>query len=133
MAKLGRPPGSKNKLTLLKEAESAKAVRLCQGTILQYAPQIVKAMCLKALEGDVKAAQLVMNRVYPEMRQVDKQLQGIQGITININSESPNGNDQRQGETITVAHKPANGAQPFHAEGGEVVAEDGGEEGHQQD
>lgn len=132
-ANRGRPRGSRNKLTLLKEHEKKRALSLCEGTIMQYAPKIVLAMCKKALEGDVKAAALIMNRVYPEMRQVDKQLQGIQGITININKESPDGNGKRQGETIDGRANGAEGQESFHSAGVKIVAEHAGQEGERSD
>ena len=136
MPKLGRPPGAKNKLTLLKESEKKKALALCEGHIFQYAPKIVVAMCKKALEGDVKAAALIMNRVYPEMRQVDKQLQGINGITININKEQPSDGKEdgsRQGQAIDGRADPANGSQSFHSAGVTIIAEHAGEEGERSD
>ena len=136
MANRGRPPGSKNKLTVLKEHEKKRALSLCEGTIFQYAPKIVKAMCEKALEGDVKAAALIMNRVYPEMRQVDKQLQGIQGITININKEMPDGEktiSTGQGEAEHGGTNGAHGSQSFRSAGVTIVAEHGGQEGDGKD
>ena len=68
---MSRPRGRKNNATLLKEAEVAKCLKLCEGHAALEAPKIVVAMAEKAKQGDVAAAKLILDRIYPARRQVD--------------------------------------------------------------
>ena len=60
-----RPKGRKNNATLIREAEIGKCLKLCEGTAILEAPKIVLAMAEKAKKGDVQAAKLILDRVYP--------------------------------------------------------------------
>ena len=124
----GRPPGRKNNATLMKEAEIAKCLKLCEGHAASHAADIVLAMVKKAKQGDVSAAKLILDRVYPARRQVDSDSGGVQGITINIRS-TDHGNDQRQGEAGEQPDVQAHGQESFHHEGVEVIALHAGKEG----
>lgn len=75
----GRPKGQKNHITLLKEAIMEES----QGVILKHFPKIVKAVCVQAEKGDVRAAKLIMDRIIPVKRSVDDMDRGTAGgITI---------------------------------------------------
>lgn len=130
----GRPRGRKNNATLLKESEIAKCLKLCEGHAALEAPKIVIAMAEKAKNGDVAAAKLILDRVYPAKRQVDDRGPGLQGITINITSTETSTEEKHHGQTIDqngseadpVAGQSAEGDQPFRHEGVQIVPIDGG-------
>ena len=132
---MGRPRGRKNNATLLKEAEVAKALKLCQGHAALSAPDIVVAMAEEAKKGNVAAAKLILDRVYPSMRQADDKGPGLAGITINITplgaqeKEVGKAIDQGQGEAGEQSDEPAEGDQSFDHEGVKVIAFDGGQKG----
>lgn len=123
-----RPKGRKNNATLIREAETDKALKLCQGTALSHAPDIVLAMAEKAKQGDVAAAKVILDRVYPAMRQVEDRQNGTVAIQINITG-ADDGNHSWQGETIEQPFLNADGESPDDTEGGEELAEHAGEEG----
>jgi hypothetical protein len=76
----GRKPGSKNKLTLLREAVLNKQ----EEVILSELPKIVAVVCKKAAEGDLTAAKLILERIIPVRKQSDD-VSGPNGPpTINI-------------------------------------------------
>jgi hypothetical protein len=76
----GRKPGSKNKLTLLREAVLNKQ----EEVILNELPKIVAVVCKKAAEGDLTAAKLILERIIPVRKQSDD-VSGPKGPpTINI-------------------------------------------------
>lgn len=108
----------------------AKALKLCEGHAALEAPAIIMAMAKRAKEGDVQAAKLILDRVYPARRQVDDHGAGVQGITINITSDSgeTHGQDQAGSETDQREPNPADGAERFRHEGVEVLAFPGGKE-----
>ena len=83
---LGRKKGSKNKLTLLREAVLNKQ----EEVILKELPKIVEVVCKKAQEGDLTAAKLILERIIPVRKQVEGN-EGAKGppvITINIEGAS---------------------------------------------
>ncbi len=63
----GRPKGSKNALTLLREAILEKSEK----TILDHFPKIVEAVCREAEKGNVQAAKLIMDRLIPARKAVE--------------------------------------------------------------
>jgi len=82
----GRKKGSKNKLTLLREAVLNKQ----EEVILKELPKIVEVVCKKAQEGDLTAAKLILERIIPVRKQVEGN-EGAKGppvITINIEGAS---------------------------------------------
>ena len=126
-----RPAGSKNKATLLKEAEIAKALKSCEGHAALSAPKIVLAMAAKAEKGDVAAAKLILDRVYPAMRQVDDRSSNRStAIQINIIGETHGENEYpRAGKTVDVRTITAGGESATEAVGGEVEPEYAGKKG----
>lgn len=98
---VGRPAGRKNNATLMKESELAKAIKMCEGTATLEAPAIVMAMARKAKDGDVSAAKLILDRVYPAMRQSEDSHKGAVNIQINIVEEQSDGNDTHNGKEIS--------------------------------
>jgi hypothetical protein len=78
----GRKKGSKNKLTLLREAVLNKQEEM----ILNELPKIVEVVCRKAAEGDLTAAKLILERIIPVKKQSDgmEAAKGPPVITINI-------------------------------------------------
>jgi hypothetical protein len=87
-------------------------------------------MAQKAIEGDVSAAKLILDRVYPARRQVDER-GGLApgGIVINITRDSGNGEDPAGSTANVITAEPANGKSTYRSQGCEIVALDGGEEG----
>ena len=67
----GRPKGRKNNLTLLREAESEKALKLCTGEILANIHGVVLAVIEKAKSGDMQAAKLLLDRVVPVKKSIE--------------------------------------------------------------
>jgi hypothetical protein len=76
----GRKPGSKNKLTLLREAVLNKQ----EEVILNELPKIVAVVCKKAAEGDLTAAKLILERIIPVRKQSDEEGGPKGPPTINI-------------------------------------------------
>ena len=83
----GRKKGSKNKLTLLREAVLNKQEEM----ILNELPKIVEVVCRKAAEGDLTAAKLILERIIPVKKQSDgtEAAKGPPVITINIEGAEP--------------------------------------------
>ena len=63
----GRPKGSKNSITLLKEAIISKS----EDQILKHFPKIVEAVCVRAAKGDMVAARLVFDRILPSKKAIE--------------------------------------------------------------
>lgn len=78
----GKPVGTKNKLTLFREAVLAKQEK----KLLTKYPQVLDVVIEKALRGDLIAARMVMDRIVPVKKaQEDKpEDQGKQAINIII-------------------------------------------------
>ena len=58
---IGRPPGSKNAATLLKEAGREKVKAAARDTALHHSPKLMEAMAKLGMQGNVNAAKLVMS------------------------------------------------------------------------
>lgn len=85
----GRIKGSKNKLTLLREAVLTKT----EYKILDELPKIIAVVCKKAEEGDLTAAKLILERVIPVRKMSDGDGEGVKGPpTINIVIEGAEAN-----------------------------------------
>lgn len=128
---MARPKGRKNNATLLREAaegEKGQALKLCHGLATSRAANIILAMCDKAEGGDVSAAKVILDRVYPAMRQVDDSNRGAVSIQINITGDD-NGNDSWEGKTIEQSYLQPDGEVSDGEEGGEELAEHAGQEG----
>lgn len=82
----GRPVGSKNRVTILKEAIKNDS----EEVILKHFPKIVDAVCKKAEKGDLRAAKLLFDRILPAKKVVDDrdedQFQGLRSLEITINT-----------------------------------------------
>jgi hypothetical protein len=92
----GRKKGSKNRLTLLREAVLNKQ----EEVILNELPKIVEIVCRKAAEGDLSAAKLILERIIPIRKQSDGN-EGSKGppvITINIEAAK----SERKRSSITI-------------------------------
>lgn len=63
----GRPKGSKNALTLLREAVLSNSEEI----ILEHFPKIVQAVCKEATKGNMQAAKLIMDRLIPARKAVE--------------------------------------------------------------
>ena len=127
---MARPKGRKNNSTLLREAaegEKGQALKLCHGLATSRAANIILAMCDKAEGGDVSAAKVILDRVYPAMRQVDDSNRGAVSIQINITGDD-NGNDSWEGKTIEQSFVHSDGEESDSTEGSEVESEHAGEE-----
>lgn len=78
--RVGRKPGSKNKLSLLREAVLNKQ----EEVILTELPKIVAVVCRKAQEGDLTAAKLILERIIPVRKQTGDEANADKKPTINI-------------------------------------------------
>jgi hypothetical protein len=88
----GRPAGSKNASTLLREAVEGKSTDI----ILKHFPKIVEKACQLAEDGDTKAMKLLMDRIIPVRKAADRGTgEGHKGVTILIQ-----GLETKQTETI---------------------------------
>lgn len=78
----GRPKGVKNKTTLLKEV-------MAQGfdvAVKRDFKKIVSAVITKAIDGDLTAAKLILDRVVPVSKAIDSETRGKKdGMTVTIN------------------------------------------------
>ncbi len=89
----GRPKGSKNKLTLLREAVKEEA----ENIILENLETIVTKACELASRGDTTAIKIILDRIYPVHKaQESNSAGGSRGITINITGQ----------DSIIVGAKP---------------------------
>jgi len=80
--KRGRPVGSKNKKTLLQDAMREKTTNLMLDNLNAIAQTVID----KAIEGDLTAAKMVLDRLIPVTKAVEFNTDklGDGGITINI-------------------------------------------------
>lgn len=97
----GRVKGSKNKLTLLREAVLTKT----EYKILDELPKIIAVVCKKAEEGDLTAAKLIMERMIPVRKMSDYEDTGSKGPpVINIVIE---GSDNGKKKITIETPRPA--------------------------
>jgi hypothetical protein len=87
--KRGRPPGSKNKDTIFKELMQDEFRALAQNKV----PVVLNVLFDKAIDGDIQAIKMVMDRIVPAHRAIDgeKQTSGTPIVRIQIGKleESP--------------------------------------------
>ncbi len=88
----GRPPGSKNKTTLLREAMQNKADRLLSKEV----PNVLRVVVDAAKKGDMSAAKMILDRAVPVRKASDDDGgKGSGGVTITIkNLTAPDGNSE---------------------------------------
>jgi len=97
--KRGRPPGSKNAKTILKEAAIDKCLKKAESIAIANAASVVQAMVDKAIKGDTAAAKLILDRVIPARRSVDEASAKDVNIQINVTErEARHGDYQAQSE-----------------------------------
>lgn len=78
----GRPKGAKNKTTLFKEVIREGF----EDKLLKDGMKVVDAVVKKALEGDMTAAKLLLDRILPTSKAIDlDQLEKSKGLSISIN------------------------------------------------
>ena len=78
----GRPKGVKNKTTLFKEAIREGF----EERLLKDGMKVVDAVVAKAVDGDMTAAKLLLDRILPTSKAIDlEQLEKSKGLSISIN------------------------------------------------
>ena len=80
----GRPKGSKNQLTLLREAVRDKAEDL----VLSNFTDVVEATIELAKQGDATALKILWDRIIPSKRAVEEKVEGQDKLNITINVEA---------------------------------------------
>jgi hypothetical protein len=65
--KRGRPPGSKNKDTIFKELMQDEFRALAENKV----PKVLETLFQKALDGDMQAIKMVMDRIVPAHKAID--------------------------------------------------------------
>ena len=60
----------------------------CAGYLATYTPQILEAMVKKAMDGDTRAATLILERTLPVPKNVDD-VAKVPTVTINVTSSNP--------------------------------------------
>lgn len=77
----GRPKGSKNKLSLLREAVLENA----ENIVLSNFEDIVRSTVELAKQGDATALKIVWDRIIPAKRTVEEKVEGEDRLNISIN------------------------------------------------
>ena len=77
----GRPKGSKNKLTLLREAVLAKA----EDMVLNDWEEVVQTTLTLAKAGDTQCLKILWDRVIPSKRAIDDRTSGVDKTKVIIN------------------------------------------------
>lgn len=79
---VGRPKGAKNKTTLFKEAIRDGF----EDRLMKDGMKVVDAVVAKAIEGDMTAAKLLLDRILPTTKAIDLDaLEKAKGLTISLN------------------------------------------------
>ena len=79
---VGRPKGAVNKTTIFKEVIREGFEK----TMEKDAQKVINAVVTKAIEGDMQAAKLLLDRILPTTKAIDlDQLENSKGLTISIN------------------------------------------------
>ena len=81
----GRPPGAKNKTTLFKEAMRNGFENLLQ----KDGEKVFKAVVDKALDGDMTAAKLILDRIVPVVDLDKSSVKDRFNISINVSGMEP--------------------------------------------
>jgi hypothetical protein len=96
----GRPKGSKNKSTILREAMETKTDRMLSREV----PKVLKVVIDAAIKGDMAAAKMILDRAVPVKKAGDGLDVGLQGginITItNLTADSLNTKTVIEGEVL---------------------------------
>lgn len=96
--KRGRPPGSKNKTSIVKEALLERSGDL----MVQNLEKVVSVVIQKAEEGDLTAAKMILDRLIPVKKAVEFNTDklGKGGIVINIEKLTANPHLAREEEQV---------------------------------
>ncbi len=79
---VGRPKGAVNKTTIFKEVIREGFEK----TMEKDAQRVINAVVTKAIEGDMQAAKLLLDRILPTTKAIDlDQLENSKGLTITVN------------------------------------------------
>lgn len=78
----GRPKGAKNKTTIFKEVIREGF----EDRLLKDGMKVIDAVIQKALDGDMTASKLLLDRILPVTKAIDLQdLENSKGLTVSIN------------------------------------------------
>lgn len=127
-----RPKGSKNKATLLREADLARACKKGTGYLATYLEPVLKAVVSRALEGDMTAAKLILDRTLPARRAIEDLPNRSMAIQINITpTEIEHGqiSQERLQEPRTLEHEHSSGQAGERRQGVQVLPLNGGSSG----
>jgi hypothetical protein len=91
---VGRPKGSKNATTLLKEA----AVERSEAKLAKNLNKIVDVVVQQAKDGDLVAAKMVWETFFKKASQSENDRKGFGGITINVSG----GSTSERAKNITI-------------------------------
>jgi hypothetical protein len=96
----GRPKGSKNKTTLLREAMEQKVDRRLSRAI----PEVLDVVIQAAKKGDMSAAKMLLDRAVPVHKAVDgSEKAPLNGITIRIeNLTAPQRGQTIEGTSVRI-------------------------------
>lgn len=72
LKKAGRPKGSKNVITVLKEAEMKRLMSMATSHMMEHLPKLVKSLVDKANDGDMQAMKMVLDRIIPTRKAVER-------------------------------------------------------------
>lgn len=105
-----RPKGSKNRKTLLKEAVVQDALAKSTDIMMCDLPKLVKYLMQKALDGDMQAAKMILDRCVPVRKSVEHiGRTAAEGVSINIRVADPKG-VLIDGKATAIQHEtPTNG------------------------
>ena len=129
---MGRPKGSKNKSTILRESAIERCLKQASDIAVASAAEVVQAMVDKARKGDTAAAKLILDRIIPARRSVDEMTEKNPVISINITaSEVQHGQtfNQRTGETVDDPGQESDGQHGPGTKGATLVSIHGSSEG----
>lgn len=102
----GKPVGTKNKLTLYREAVLAKQEK----KLLKELPEILDVVIAKSKEGDIQAIKLFLDRVMAAKKVADDNEEGSKGPpTININISGAKAS-RTMGRVIEAEFEDMNGS-----------------------
>ena len=95
----GRPKGVKNKTTLFKEAIRDGF----EERLLKDGMKVVDAVVAKAVDGDMTAAKLLLDRILPTSKAIDlNDLEKSKGLSISINVGNMEAKEPLEAEVIEV-------------------------------
>jgi len=94
--KLGRPKGSKNKSTVLREAMQSRADRLLSA----HVPKVLRVVIEAAIRGDMSAAKMILDRAVPVHKATEGDSTGNNIVKITIQNLTSPHEEDHSGITI---------------------------------